>query len=1056
MEKASIILSDAQLNGLFPFHFKVDPTMRLIGCGKSLSKIVSNCLGAKFESTFRLLRPLTIEPTFENLQGLVGQMLVIELLARAKTVLRGTFEYFPATDTILFAGSPWFDSVDQVVELNLVISDFAVQDPMIDLLHVLKTQEIGTEDIKQLLNTVNLQRKALERDKIELQRLSLVARANHNGVVFTDPQGTITWCNEGFCNMSGYIIGEIIGKAFVAMLCGPLSDQSAIRKMVDNCNDGISVELELICYRKDAGWFWGNVKSQAILNERGEIQEFFAIVEDVHARTMAQQRLEASESRLSTVIRNMDIGLLLEDEHRKIVLVNRVFCDLFGIPAPPAALVGADCANSAEESKGLFEQPELFVSRIQQILKGRVAVTGEALLLQDGRIFERAYLPIFEFETYKGHLWSYQDTTETVNHSKKLRMQEEKYRNIIANMNLGLIEVDLEEKVKYANQSFLEMSGYELEDLVGRDARKLLMDESARMMMDEKQRMRHEGNADMYEIPVRNLQGDIRWWIISGAPSYDDAGNLIGSIGIHLDITAQKLMEQELIVAKAKAEESSRAKEIFLANMSHEMRTPLNAIIGVFRELKRTDISPANSSYVEKAHAASDHLLSMINNILDISKIEAGELRIEKQHFSIRKVLAAAIDIVHVEAQKKHLTLKNIVDPEVAEVYIGDDLRIRQVLLNLLSNAIKFTEQGSVTVICTVQAANATHQTLRIAVTDTGIGMEKAFLENIFHKFSQEDASTGRRYGGTGLGMAISHELIQMMGGDIYPSSQLGKGTTIEVILPMPFGNPELLQIEEVAGSLDFQELVGKHILLAEDNPMNRMVAQASLRHYGIELTEAENGRIAVALMRTQQFDLVLMDVQMPEMDGLSATKEIRTFDLHTPIVALSANAFQREIDQCLAAGMNGYVTKPFEEIVLLQTIQRLCGHAEAIVATPIAQAATTSTFKLYDLIKIRDIARGNEGFVKQMVDLFIDETPRVFANMETAWAAQDYPKLKGLAHRIKPSVEAMGMPALHNVVKKIEVLSLQAPEQGALRTLLDQAQVILAEAILVLQTDFP
>ena len=236
---------------------------------------------------------------------------------------------------------------------------------------------------------------------------------------------------------------------------------------------------------------------------------------------------------------------------------------------------------------------------------------------------------------------------------------------------------------------------------------------------------------------------------------------------------------------------------------------------------------------------------------------------------------------------------------------------------------------------------------------------------------------------------------------------------------------------------------------------MNRLVATASLNHYGLEVTEAENGLVAVEWMRKRQFDLVLMDVQMPEMDGVTATVEIRKFDTHTPIVALSANAFQREIDQCLASGMNDYVLKPFDEVQLLATIHRLCLVEQVPVPASSTSAGGPQAQPLYHLKKVRDIARGNELFVKQMVDLFLDEAPRVFANMEIAWAAQDYPKLKGLAHRIKPSVEAMGMGHLHKVVKEIETISGTAPEAAALRELLDTAQGMLEEVLAALRADF-
>ncbi len=658
-----------------------------------------------------------------------------------------------------------------------------------------------------------------------------------------------------------------------------------------------------------------------------ELEKIRKELEDERAARIKAERnvseLTTAVNRMNSLILNLQTGVLVEDETRHILLINQHFCDLFGMPFQPSEMIGWDCSESAEQTKYLFAEPERFVNRIIQLLHDRKLVLQEELQLADGRIFNRDYIPVFIEGDYRGHLWNYRDVTARKNSEMVLKRREEKYRGIIENMNLGLLEVDLAGRILYANQSFCKMSGYEVAELLGVVAEDLFMQEKGqdKNIIREKNQMRERGISDAYEVNVDNRSGESKWWLISGAPLFDDNGTLIGSIGIHLDITLQKDLEHNLTEAKKLAEETAREKEVFLANMSHEIRTPMNAILGLGRQLIKTSLDPQQESFLGAINTAADNLLVIINDILDFSKIESGKLPLEKIGFDIKELLYQVENILSPNARSKGLDFILETDEDLAPVLVGDPFRVNQIILNLLSNSIKFTENGTIRLSCMVSAKTETEQQLKIIVEDTGIGMDKKFLKSIFQKFSQENVNTARKYGGTGLGMAITHQLVGLMQGTIGIESRKGYGTKIVICLSFPLGMDRDLPVKDEM-PVNLGLLRGKEILLVEDNRLNRLVASTILKMHGVIVTEAINGQLAIDLLKSNHYDLVLMDMQMPVMDGLTATKIIRSeISAKVPIVALTANALKGEEDKCIKAGMNDFISKPFDESKLLRVI---------------------------------------------------------------------------------------------------------------------------------------
>jgi PAS domain S-box-containing protein len=634
-----------------------------------------------------------------------------------------------------------------------------------------------------------------------------------------------------------------------------------------------------------------------------------------------------------------------------------------------------------------------------------------------------------------------------------LRIREEKYRNIAANMRLGLLEVDNQDCISFVNQSFCDMSGYTPEELMGMKASTLFAKDDQVAIVQQKSELRRNGHSDAYELKVYNKKGEAKWWLISGAPHYNDNGDLIGSIGIHLDITVQKKLEYDLKEAKFLAEKSAQAKESFLANMSHEIRTPMNAIMGMSQQLYKTTLTSRQSTFLDAILHSAEHLLVIINDILDISKIEAGKLNLEAIGFSMHASVQGALQVMQHKAEEKGLVLKTVIDEGVSEVLIGDPYRFKQVLLNMISNSIKFTEKGSVTIQCSVLVAAPGNQTIQIKVTDTGIGMDEAFLGQLFAKFSQEDDSVARKYGGTGLGMSICKKLIELMDGRIEVSSKKNEGTAITFFLPFQTGSQSDLPAKEEM-AFNSSLLAGCRLLLVEDNEMNRLVATTTLEHYGVELQEAVNGEEALRLLKSAHFDLVLMDVQMPVMNGIEATHAIRRdISATIPIIALTANAIKGESDKCIAAGMNAYISKPFEEQVLVRTISSLLG--KEIGMTMAEKPVPPSAEALFNLEQLRELSRGDEKFIAKMVAMFVQTAPASIAAMKSALQVNDFAKVKSIAHGLKPSIDSFGIISMKTRIRDIESFPFETNALGQLHQLLEESNDIISNVVVSFQKQF-
>lgn len=603
-----------------------------------------------------------------------------------------------------------------------------------------------------------------------------------------------------------------------------------------------------------------------------------------------------------------------------------------------------------------------------------------------------------------------------------LKRSEEKYKRIIANMRLGLLEVDTNGKVIKAYSRFCEMIGYTEEELIGKNPADILTDSLSKQVIEDKNELRSKGLSDVYEVKCKRKDGETIWLMISGAPRFDPTGKYIGSMGIHMDITDQKKLLSQVENAKAMAEESSKAKEDFLAHMSHEIRTPLNAVIGMTHLLEDTDISAEQEDYLKTIQHSSEQLLSMVSDILDISKIESGELEFHETVVDLKELLHAQVSSYQMRAKSKGLNVQLDWDTSFSKAVKTDKKYMNQIFANLLSNAEKFTEKGGINVQVNKLNEDDTSIHLQFKVSDTGIGMTNAQCAKIFDSFQQADHSTSVKYGGTGLGLSIAKHLVELMGGDIRVESVVNKGTTF--VLDIPFFKTEktVIQNEQKQATGEIT-LSGMSVLVAEDNQVNQKFIKKLLEKFDVDYTLVDDGKKCVEKIKNKRFDALLLDINMPELNGYEVAEIIRSTEnpnQNSPIVALTASALLNDREKALEIGMNEHLTKPFSPTQLKQLLAKYHHLSEQ----------KTEVTLHFDEEYLNDLYQGDVEFEMEMLELFLKNSPEDLEKLCASIQANDWEASYQYAHKMKPTFRMVGLATLEALMERIESMSKENPEK--------------------------
>jgi PAS domain S-box-containing protein len=999
----SFHLSSDKLQTVFPFYLLMAKDLTIVDSGPSLKKMIGNINDLRFNEQFKIVRPrMSFTNDWPVLADLIDQLVIVETIHfPVKTTLRGQFLEIEESGQVLYLCTPWFTSLDQLAVYGLTYSDFALNDTLPDLFNVLKSNEIVTEDLELYAAELIEERNKLRDTNKQIEVLAKFHEQNPQPVLRIGMDGELLYFNQA----AAPLVQDSIFSAPDQI------NQFRITYIGESSNP-FEFELPLgeAVYSVTCVPFLSDNYYNLYLKEITQIIQY-------------QKEIETVNFQFSTLINSMRSGLLVEDLNRKIIMVNDQFCEFFGIPVPKEQMVGFDCEAAGQQSKLIFQDEEGFLIGVHEAISGKKVLFGEQLKLKDGRVLERDYIPLINDNEILGHIWKYIDITEDLNTKESLRRVEDKYKKIIEELQFGLLEVDLEQRITRAFPAFCAMTGYTEEELIGQFAHHILSFEEESEKVVEFNEERKKGVSGVYETRIKTKSGEIKTVIISGSPIFSASGEIVGSIGVHIDITDRKKLENELRIAQEKAYTYVRAKDMFVAKISHEIRTPMNVIIGLAELLSDSSLDEEQSNIISSIRLSASNLLGLINDILDFSTLENKHYKIQETSFDVKALLEELNEVFTQEVRKKGLEMSIAYDSGISSSLVGDKQKLNQVLVNLLGNAIKFTEEGFIRLSSKLIRDEDQFQLLQFEVLDSGIGISKESLEDIFDDFKQESDAIAIRYGGSGLGLAISQMIISEMGGEIKVNSEKGKGAKFYFDLELKKG------LDVVSANLEqvVLELNQKwRILVAEDNVQNQFLIKKILEKTGVSFTLVENGLEVLDVLGKEEFDLILMDIQMPKMNGLEALIEIRKKKLTIPVIALTANASSSDREKYMNSGFNGVVVKPYTKMELFSSIHTVMQSDlpplfSAPAASGIKQTSESTPLKLYALSELELLIGDDREVLLELMQAFVDNIPKLIDQIISGIATADGEKVKFALHQIKPSLKIFKADDLHNAILDLD-----------------------------------
>jgi PAS domain S-box-containing protein len=644
-----------------------------------------------------------------------------------------------------------------------------------------------------------------------------------------------------------------------------------------------------------------------------------------------------------------------------------------------------------------------------------------------------------------------------------MKNQESQYARSLIEASLDpLITISPEGKITDMNEALSSITGKTRDELTGTNFFDYFTDpQKAKEVYEE---VFEKGFVTDYPLTIKDHKlTDV---LFNGSVYKDNRGNTLGAVVVARDITDQKRIARELNEAKLAAEMATsvaeeaknyaelatetaenavKAKQQFLSNMSHEIRTPMNAIIGFTKVLLKTELAASQKEYLQAIKMSGDALIVLINDILDLAKVDAGKMTFEKIPFKMATSISAMLHLFETKIQEKNLELIKEYDSRIPNVLVGDPVRLHQVIINLLSNAVKFTHEGRITVGVRLLHETAENAIIEFAVSDTGIGIAKDKIGKIFEYFQQASSLTSRLYGGTGLGLAIVKQLVEPQGGTINVKSVLGKGSTFSFTLSF-LKTDETVETESIEkemekGPTDIQ------VLVVEDMDLNQLLMKTVLDDFGFGYEIAANGKIAIEKLKEKSFDIILMDLQMPEMNGFEATQYIRNIlKSQVPIMALTADVTTMDLAKCKAIGMNDYIAKPIDERVLWSKIVALVQKSASEKEK--RKLETTAVRKYVDLEYLNRRTKSNPTLMREMIALYLEQTPPLIFAMKDSLLKEDWKSLQAAVHKIIPSFSIVGISIdFENIAKRVQEYAISQLQKEVIQDLISQLETVCVQA---------
>lgn len=660
---------------------------------------------------------------------------------------------------------------------------------------------------------------------------------------------------------------------------------------------------------------------------------------------------------------------------------------------------------------------------------------------------------------------------------EKYSIQQSRYARSLIEASLDpLVTINTEGKITDMNEATANITGITRAKLTDTDFFDYFTEpQKAREVYQE---VFAKGSVADSPLTLRHIDGKLTDVLFNGSVYKDVDGNVLGVVIVARDVTIQKQISKELteaivfaelatgIAEEAKlkaetatqiAEDAVKAKQQFLSNMSHEIRTPMNAIIGFTKVVLKTELTVKQKEYLNAIKHSGNTLIVLINDILDLAKVDAGKMVFENIPFKLESSISSMIHLFETKIEEKNLKLVKKYDPKIPEVLLGDPVRLHQIILNLVSNAVKFTNSGKITIATRLLKEDDEIVSIEFRVTDTGIGIAKNKISSIFENFQQASSGTSRLYGGTGLGLAIVKQLVEAQKGTILVKSKIDEGSTFTFTLAFKKTNKlaesdiELLELDT--------ELKNIKVLVVEDMALNQLLMKTLLDDFGFERDIAANGKIAIEKLAEKDYDIILMDLQMPEMNGFEATEYIRNkMNSNIPIIALTADVTTVDLAKCKSVGMNDYIAKPVDEQVLYSKIiglvkkpvQKINSHA-MLNETP-----NTQISKRTDLAYLIGITKNDPVLMMEMIAIYLEQTPVLINTMKQSLLDKDWEGLHAAAHKMVPSFVIMGIsPDFEIVAKKVQTYTGMLSQTNRIEDLLLQLENVCAQACKELEEEY-
>ncbi|MCE3278518.1 MAG: histidine kinase [Bacteroidetes bacterium] len=895
----------------------------------------------------------------------------------------------------------------------------------------------------------------METNKESRYARSLI-EASLDPLVTINTEGKITDMNEATANITGISREKLTGTDFFDYFTEPQKAREVYQEVFAK---GSVADSPLTLRHKEGKLTDVLFNGSVYKDDKGNVLGVVIVARDVTAQKLL------SKYSLSLIEASLDPLVTISTEG-KITDMNQATVNITGITREK--LTGTDFFD-------YFTEPQKAREVYQEVFaKGSVADSPLTLRHKNGKLTD----VLFNGSVYKddrGNVLGVVIVARDVTAQKLLS----KYSLSLIEASLDpLVTISPEGKITDMNEATVNITGIAREKLTGTDFFDYFTEpQKAREVYQE---VFAKGSVADSPLTLRHKGGKLTDVLFNGSVYKDDRGNVLGVVIVARDVTEQKRIATELTEAKVFAELATeiaeeakikaetatliaeaavKSKQQFLSNMSHEIRTPMNAIIGFTKVVLKTELNPKQQEYLNAIKISGDALIVLINDILDLAKVDAGKMTFAHVPFKLSSSISAMLHLFETKIQEKNLELIKEYDSSIPDVLVGDPVRLHQIILNLVGNAVKFTSEGKITVSVKKIEEEAEFVSIEFAITDTGIGISENKLGNIFDDFQQATSGTSRLYGGTGLGLAIVKQLVEPQGGSIKVISKVGEGSTFAFVLKFLKTKAKAEMETDLVIQLQ-SEIKNVKILVVEDIALNQLLMKTLLEDFGFEMEIASNGRIAIEKLGQNHYDIILMDLQMPEMNGFEATEHIRQIiKSDIPIIALTADVTTVDVEKCKAVGMNDYISKPIDDKLLYSKIIKYLKKQDHQNDKKDSLENEKTDFpqeKCTNLNYLMQRTKSNPTLMMEMITLYLEQTPPLIASMKTGLKDKDWKALHASVHKMIPSFSIMGITSEYeHMAKKVQEYASTQEQTNQIPSLVLQLEKVCTQACQELKLEY-